>query len=152
LHATETAAQALGINLIYVVFSQSPFGASPELDRAIEAVRRAQPDAMAVFPEGATMANRVSLANFAIAQRLPSMFGWSEYADAGGLMSYGASQRDTHARLAVYADKILKGAKPADLPIEQVSKFELVINLKTAKALGLTIPQSLLQRADQVIE
>jgi putative ABC transport system substrate-binding protein len=107
---------------------------------------------MAVFPEGATMANRVSLANFAIAQRLPSMFGWSEYADAGGLMSYGASQRDTHARLAVYADKILKGAKPADLPIEQVSKFELVINLKTAKALGLTIPQSLLQRADQVIE
>jgi ABC-type uncharacterized transport system substrate-binding protein len=151
LHATETAAQALGINLIYVVFSQSPFGASPELDRAIEAVRRAQPDAMAVFPEGATMANRVSLANFAIAQRLPSMFGWSEYADAGGLMSYGASQRDTHARLAVYADKILKGAKPADLPIEQVSKFELVINLKTAKALGLTIPQSLLQRADQVI-
>jgi putative ABC transport system substrate-binding protein len=87
-----------------------------------------------------------------IAQRLPSMFGWSEYVESGGLMSYGASQRDTHARLAVYADKILKGAKPADLPIEQPTKFELVINLKTAKALGLTIPQALLQRADQVIE
>ena len=150
--ATETAAQALGINLVYVAFSQSPFGASPELDKALATVRRAQPDAMVVFPEGATMANRVSLAKFAIAQRLPSMFGWSEYADAGGLMSYGASQRDTHMRLASYADKILKGAKPAELPVEQPTKFELVINLKTAKALGLTIPPSLLVRADQVIE
>ncbi len=107
---------------------------------------------MVVFPEGATMANRLDLANFGIAQRLLSIFGWSEYADAGGLMSYGASQRDTHARLAVYVDKILKGAKPGDLPIEQPTKVELVINLKTAKALGLTIPPSLLQRADQVIE
>jgi putative tryptophan/tyrosine transport system substrate-binding protein len=152
LRATETAAQRLGINLVYVPFSQSPFGSSPELGKALETVRRTQSDAMVVFPEGATMANRVDLANFVIAQRLPSMFGWSEYVESGGLMSYGASQRDTHARLAVYADKILKGAKPADLPIEQPTKFELVINLKTAKALGLTIPQALLQRADQVIE
>jgi putative ABC transport system substrate-binding protein len=152
LRATETAAQALGINLIYVAFSQSPFGASPELGKALETIRRAQPDAMVVFPEGATMANRLDLANFGIAQRLPSIFGWSEYADAGGLMSYGASQRDTHARLAIYVDKILKGAKPGDLPVEQPTKFELVINLKTAKALGLTIPPSLLLRADQVIE
>jgi putative ABC transport system substrate-binding protein len=152
LHATETAAQALGIKLIYVAFSQSPFGASPELDKALATVRQAQPDAMVVFPEGATMANRVSLAKFAIAQRLPSMFGWSEYADAGGLMSYGASQRDAHMRLASYADKILKGAKPADLPVEQPTKFQLVINLKTAKALGLMLPPSLLLRADQVIE
>jgi len=152
LRATETAARMLGINLAYVAFSQSPFGASPELDKALETVRRARPDAMIVFPEGATMANRVSLANFAIAQRLPSMFGWAEYAAAGGLMSYGASQRDAHARLASYADKILKGAKPADLPVEQPTKFELVINMKTAKALGLTIPQTLLQRADQLIQ
>ena len=152
LRATEAAALALGINLIYVAFSQSPFGASPELGKALETIRRVQPDAMVVFPEGATMAHRHDLANFGIAQRLPSMFGWSEYADAGGLMSYGASQRDTHARLAIYADKILKGAKPADLPIEQAAKFELVINLKTARAFGLTIPPSLLQRADQVIE
>ena len=152
LHATETAAQSLGIHVLYVPFRQSPFGTSPELDKGLEAVRRARPDAMIVFPEGATMANRVSLANFALAHRLPSMFGWSEYAAAGGLMSYGASQREAHARLAIYADKILKGAKPADLPVEQPTKFELVINLKTARALGLTIPQTLLLRADQVIQ
>ena len=152
LRATEAAAQKLGINLQYVAFSQSPFGASPELDRALETVRRARPDAMIVFPEGATMANRVALANFAVAQGLPSMFGWAEYPAAGGLMSYGASQRDAHARLATYADKILKGARPADLPVEQPTKFELVINLKTAKALGLTIPQLLLLQADQVLE
>jgi putative ABC transport system substrate-binding protein len=152
LHATETAAQALGIKLIYVAFAQSPFGASPELGKALETIRRSQSDAMIVFPDGATMANRLDLANFGIAQRLPSMFGWSEYADAGGLMSYGASQRDTHARLAIYVDKILKGAKPGDLPIEQPTRLDLVINLKTAKALGLTVPPSLLQRADQVIE
>ncbi|PYM96057.1 MAG: ABC transporter substrate-binding protein [Candidatus Rokuibacteriota bacterium] len=152
LHATEAAAQRLGIKLIYVAFSQSPFGTSPELDKALETVGRARPDAMIVFPEGATMANRVSLANFATAHRLPSMFGWAEYVAAGGLMSYGASQRDAHARLAGYADKILKGAKPGDLPVEQPTKFELVINLKTARALSLPIPQLLLLRADQVIE
>jgi len=152
LNATESAAQKLGINLMYVAFSQSPFETSPEFDKALETVRRARPDAMIVFPEGATMANRVSLANFAIAQRLPSMFGWSEYAIAGGLLSYGASQRDMHARLARYADKILEGANPADLPVEQPTKFELVINLKTAKTLCLAIPPSLLLRADQVID
>jgi putative ABC transport system substrate-binding protein len=152
LHATETAAQRLGINLVYVPFVQSPFGASPELGKALETLGRAQPDAMVVFPEGATMASRAALANFAIARRLPSMFGWSEYAEVGGLMSYGANQRDAHARLASYADKILKGAKPGDLPIEQPTNFELVINLKTAKGLGLTMPPSLLLQADKVIE
>jgi putative ABC transport system substrate-binding protein len=151
LRATETAARRLGIDLIYVAFAQSPFGASPELDKALETLRRTQPDAMIVFPDGATMAHRAALANFAIAQRLPSMFGWSEYAEAGGLMSYGANQRDAHARLANYADKILKGAKPGDLPIELPTKFELVINLRTAKALGLAIPSSLLVQADRVI-
>jgi ABC-type uncharacterized transport system substrate-binding protein len=152
LRATESAAQKLGINMIYVPFSQSPFGSSPALDQALDAVRRAKADAMVVFPEGATMANRAGLASFAVAQRLPSMFGWSEYTAAGGLMSYGASQRDAHARMAGYVDKILKGAEPGELPVEQPTRFELVVNLKTAKALGLTIPQLLLLRADQVIE
>jgi putative tryptophan/tyrosine transport system substrate-binding protein len=152
LRATDAAARKLGINLIYVPFSQSPFGSGPELDGALDTVRRARPDAMVVFPEGATMANRTGLADFALAQRLPSMFGWSEYAAAGGLMSYGASQRDAHARLAGYVDKILKGAVPGDLPVEQPTRFELFVNLKTAKAIGLTIPQLLLLRADQVVE
>jgi putative tryptophan/tyrosine transport system substrate-binding protein len=80
------------------------------------------------------------------------MFGWSEYVDAGGFMSYGANQRDTYVRLATYANRLLRGAKPADLPIEQPTKFELVMNAKTAKALGLTIPPSVLLRADRVIE
>jgi putative tryptophan/tyrosine transport system substrate-binding protein len=149
--ATEAAAQALGINLAYIAFSQSPFGSSPELDKALEAVQRAQPDAMIVFPDGATLANRGKLATFAAAHRLPSMFGWSEYVDAGGLMSYGASQRDTHMRIASYVDKILKGARPAELPIEQPTVFELVVNTGTAKTLGLTVPQSLLLRADRVV-
>jgi putative tryptophan/tyrosine transport system substrate-binding protein len=80
------------------------------------------------------------------------MFGWSEYVDAGGLMSYGANQRQTYMRLAAFADKILRGAKPADLPIEQPTKFELVVNLKTAKTLGLTLPEAVLLRADRVVD
>ena len=92
------------------------------------------------------------LAELAVRSRLPAIAGLREYVDAGGLISYGADFGDLYRRAAMYIDKILKGAKPADLPIEQPSKFELVINLKIAKALGLTIPRSLLQRADQVIE
>ena len=145
--ATEDAARALGVAVSYV-----PFTGAAALDAGLSAVRAAQADGMVVFPEGATMVARAKIAAFAVAERLPSMFGWSEYADVGGLMSYGANQRQTHVRLAAFADKLLRGANPTDLPIEQPTKFELVLNLKTAKALGLTIPPALLQRADQVIE
>ena len=95
---------------------------------------------------------RQRLAELAIAHRLPTMFQGRTFVEAGGLMSYYPSHEDTYRRASVYVDKILRGAKPADLPVEQSTKFELVINLKTAKALGLTIPQSVLQRADEVIQ
>jgi putative tryptophan/tyrosine transport system substrate-binding protein len=107
---------------------------------------------MLVFPDAVTMVHRAKLAEFAKAHRLPSMFGWREYCDAGGLASYGANQRATYVRLAIYADRILRGEKPADLPVEQPTKFELVINVRTARALGVTIPPALLVRADEVID
>jgi putative ABC transport system substrate-binding protein len=99
-----------------------------------------------------TIAHRSRIVNLALKHRLPAMYGVRSFADAGGLMSYGPDRVDQNRRAAIYVDKILKGAKPADLPVEQPTKFELVINLKAAKALGLRIPQSLLGRADQVIE
>ena len=92
------------------------------------------------------------MAELALRHRLPTFFGWRDHVEAGGLMSYAADLSDLVRRGAIYVDKILRGAKPADLPVEQPTKFELVINAKTAKALGLTIPPSLLLQADQIIE
>ena len=96
--------------------------------------------------------NRVRINNLALGVRLPAMHGLREYVEAGGLMSYGANMPDLFRRAAEYVDKILRGVKPVDLPVEQPTKFDLVFNLTTAKALGLTIPESFLPRADEVIE
>jgi ABC-type uncharacterized transport system substrate-binding protein len=123
-----------------------------QFEGAFAAMTRERADALIVVQEGVFLHHRTIIATLATRHRLPAMFGGREFVDAGGLMSYAASMRDGFRRAATYVDKILKGAKPADLPIERPTTFELVINLKTAKALGLTIPPSLLQRADQVIE
>ena len=145
--ATEDAARALGIAVSYI-----PFTGGGQLDAGLSAVRDAKADAMLVFPEGATMVARAKIAQFAIAERLPSMFGWSEYADAGGLMSYGENQRDAYGRLAVFADKLRRGTKAAELPIEQPTQFELVVNMKTAAALGITLPPPVLLLANRRIQ
>jgi len=124
-----------------------------DLDRAFSAVTNQRALAL-VLPVGnpVAFANRSQIASFALRNRLPSMYGQREFVDDGGLMAYGPIASDMVRRAAVYVDKLLQGAKPADLPVEQPTKFELVINLKTAKALGLTLPQSLLRRADQVLQ
>jgi putative ABC transport system substrate-binding protein len=145
--ATIAAADALSIRLAYV-----PFASAQELDNALDRIAAARADAMLVFPDGVTLVHRAKIAGFAATQRLPSMFGWREYCEAGGLVSYGGNQRATYFRLAAYADRLLRGAKAADLPIEQPTKFELAINLKTAKAFNLAVPEPLLLQADETIE
>jgi putative ABC transport system substrate-binding protein len=141
------AARALKLTLI-------PVGvATPEaLDDAFAAIKQHRVDAFSLGASPFVFAHRRKITDFVASQRLPAMYWHRGFTEAGGLLSYGVSVVDLHRRAATYVDKILKGAKPGDLPIEQPTKFELVINLKTAKALGLTIPPSLLGRADQVIE
>ena len=146
--ATKEAAEKLGIAPLYV-----PFAGGNELDGALSLVGDAHADALLVFPDVLTMVHRKKITDFAIAHRLPSMFGWSEYCDAGGLLSYGANQRATYFWLATYADRILRGEKPAGLPVFQPTKFELIVNLRTAEQLGLDLDKSsILFRANRVIE
>ena len=121
------------------------------LERALEAIGRQRPDALLIMGDPFLVSQRRRTAEFATAHRLPSVSNYREYPEVGGLMSYGPSYPDLFRRAAGYVDKILKGAKPADLPIEQPTKFELVVNMRTAKALGITIPQWVLLRADEVI-
>jgi putative ABC transport system substrate-binding protein len=123
-----------------------------ELGSAFETAARSRADAIWVFGDALTFAQRVRIAQLAARYRLPDLYIVRENVDAGGLMSYGPSTRDLGRRAASYVDKILKGAKPSDLPVEQPTKFEFVVNMKTAKSLKLTIPQTLLLQADQVIE
>ena len=147
LKAIEAAAQQLKVEL-YPVGVQDP----KEFESTFSALIGKRVEALVVFPDGMFLAQTPLIIALAARSRLPAMYGVREYTEAGGLMAYGANLSDMHRLGATYVDKILRGAKPADLPVEQPTKFELVINLKTAKALGLTIPQSLLQRADEVIQ
>jgi putative ABC transport system substrate-binding protein len=144
---TQVAARVLGMTL------QSREVSDPNgFDRAFTAMTRERPDALIVLGDPLMFLERERIAEFAARRRLPAMYDHRAYAEAGGLIAYGSDLREWYRRAALYVDKILKGERPGDLPIEQPTKFELVINLKTAKALGLTIPPSLLLRADQVIE
>jgi putative ABC transport system substrate-binding protein len=123
-----------------------------EFDSAFAAMARERADALLVTGTSTFLAHRTRLAELAVKGRLPTMHSFRESVEAGGLMAYAVNMADFVGRSAVYVDKILKGAKPADLPIEQPTKFELIINLKAAKALGITVPQALVLRADEVIQ
>ncbi len=147
LKETQLTAQSLKTALQYL-----PVSNPADLDKAFDAIVKEHPNAILTFPDVVTMANRKRITEFAAKSRLPSVFGWKDYVEAGGLMSYGPSLSDAYRRIAVYVDKILKGAKPADLPVELPMKFELVVNLKAAKQIGLTIPPNVLARADKVIK
>jgi len=146
LRETQSTARAMGMTLDYY---QTRTRA--EFDAAYDAISKQHVSGLLVFPEGVTLANRLGIIDFAAKRRLPSMLGWKEYVEAGGLMSYGPNRDESFKRIAVYVDKILKGTKPADLPVELPIRFELVINLKAAKQIGLTIPPNVLARADKVI-
>jgi len=146
-HELEAAVKARGLTLSFLVVSR-PAEFDPTLARA----KRDGVTGIIAPVDGVTLLHRRALVEAALKHRLPGIYWAREYVEAGGLMTYGASLADRRRHAAIYVDKILRGATPADLPIEQPTTFDLVINLKTAKALGLTIPPSLLLRADQVIE
>lgn len=147
LRASQAAAKALGLAVDYHrVRNES------EIDNALAVMLKSHSEAMDMFPDALLSRYSEKIAAFAEKNRIPAISGWAVFADRGNLMAYGPNLRDSYRRLATYVDKIVKGAKPADLPVEQPSTVELVVNLKTAKAIGITIPQSVLARADRVIQ
>jgi putative tryptophan/tyrosine transport system substrate-binding protein len=148
VRAAETAARSMSLHLHVVEVAESS-----QYDAALAALKREGADALLVLASSAFFAERQRIADLAIKHRLPLVAPFREVAEAGGLMAYGPNIVELWGqRVPVYVDRILKGARPGDLPIEQPTKYELIVNLKTAKALGLTVPQSLVLRADQVIE
>jgi putative ABC transport system substrate-binding protein len=140
------AAQALKVTLVSMEARNRE-----EIERVLSGVGKERPQALFELPDPLTFFNRKPIVEFAAKHGLPAVYSFREYVDAGGLMSYGTSFPDLFHRAATYVDKILKGAKPAELPVEQPKKFEFIINLKAAKQIGLTIPPNVLARADQVI-
>jgi len=142
------AARALGLTI-----QPSEVGAADDFEKVFAAMGKQRPDGLHVITAGPLIrANVKRIAGFALKSRLPSMYGEKDAVNVGGLMSYAADIAESYRRVAYYVDRILKGAKSADLPVEQPTKFEFVINLKTAKQIGVTIPQSMLYRADKVIK
>jgi putative ABC transport system substrate-binding protein len=146
LSEIEMAAKAFQVKIQYLTVLRPQ-----DLETAFQAAREGKAEAVLVLPGSIFNSHRPQIVRLAIKNRLPAIYSHSEYVVDGGLMTYSASQRDLDRRVATYVDKILKGAKPGDLPVEQPTKFELVINLKTAKQIGLTIPPNVLARADRVI-
>jgi putative ABC transport system substrate-binding protein len=144
---SEDIARRLGLKIQYF-----PTPTRDELAAALTSMATEPPQAISLFADGFAVQNRQSIIDFATSHRAPVVSGWPVFAQSGALCTYGPLQADSYRRLASYVDRILKGAKPADLPIEQPTKFETVINIRTAKTLGLTIPSSLLVSADEVIE
>ena len=147
LKEVQAAASALGLTI-----QPWEIRRAGDFDRVFTAMAKQRPDGVYVISGRIVTSNRKQIVGFALKSRLPSVYPQREYVDAGGLMYYGADIADSYRRVAYFVDRIVKGAKPADLPVEQPKKFELVINLKTAKQIGLTIPQSVLYRADKVIK
>lgn len=147
LRASQRAAQEIGLRLDYL-----PVRSAKELDGAFAKIASDGTQALVVFPDALTLEQRERIAAFALQHRLPTVSGWSLYADSGLLMTYGPNLRDCYAHLATYVDRILKGAKPAELPVELPASVEFVINARTARAIGVRVPQTMLVRADRVIE
>jgi putative ABC transport system substrate-binding protein len=146
LKETEVAAAAFAVQLQYLEVQNAK-----EIEPAFRAATKGRVNAVLLLASALLSSQRTQVADLAIKNRLPSIYARAEYVEAGGLMIYGVSINDLSRRAATYVDKILKGAKPADLPVEQPTKFELAINLKTAKQIGLTIPPNVLARAERVI-
>ncbi|MBI4529520.1 MAG: ABC transporter substrate-binding protein, partial [Deltaproteobacteria bacterium] len=147
LRETQAAGRALAVRLQHFEAQDSS-----QLDSVLSRMEKERAGALIVTPDPLFGSQRSRIVEFAVRRRLPSMFFYKEFVDAGGLMSYGPSFSESYRRAATYVDKILKGAKPADLPVEQPTKFEFGINLKAAKQIGLTIPPNVLARADKVIK
>ncbi|MBI3636505.1 MAG: ABC transporter substrate-binding protein [Candidatus Rokubacteria bacterium] len=147
LRASREAADRLGLIVVYV-----PVTSPREIQAAFETMNRERPDAIVVFPDALMMGVAKEIAEFAMARHIPTVSGWAEFVLDGNLLSYGPNTRAVFRQLATHVDKVLRGAKPADLPVGLPSTFELAINLKTAKALGITIPPSLLGRADTIVQ
>jgi putative ABC transport system substrate-binding protein len=147
LQASQAAAKVLGLTLDYF-----PVRNESELEQAFAAIPGSRSEAVVVFPDALSLRTRDRIARFGLDQRMPVVSGWAQFAESGCLLTYGPNLRVSYQRLATYVDRILKGAKPAELPVELPTTVELVVNRKTAKALGFTIPPAVLARADQIIE